>query len=201
MSFYRRRLPHWQPRGTPIFLTWRLYGSLPKRSGENSSLSEGQRFVLLDRELDGANSGPMFLKNPQVAAAVIETFLTAANKWDLCELFARVVMSNHVHLLIQPQNTLSEVTRAIKKTSARQANIILGRSGLPFWQDESYDHWIRNGKQFDRILQYIESNPVERAEAWPWSSASSEWAGREPAPLKNENLVVKTVGQVPDLPK
>jgi putative transposase len=84
--------------------------------------------------------------------------------------------------------TLSEVTRAVKKASARQANLILGRSGLPFWQDESYDHWVRNGKQFGRIVQYIESNPVkaglvDRAEIWPWSSA---FAG--------------TVGQVPDLP-
>ena len=85
-------------------------------------------------------------------------------------------MSNHVHLLIQPLKSLSEITRAVKKTSARRANLILGRSGLPFWQDESYDHWVRNGKQFDRIVQYIESNPVEaglvdRAERWPWSSA------------------------------
>jgi hypothetical protein len=30
MTFYRRNLPHWHPEGKPIFLTWRLYGSLPK---------------------------------------------------------------------------------------------------------------------------------------------------------------------------
>ncbi|MEK7277378.1 MAG: hypothetical protein AAB427_08520, partial [Chloroflexota bacterium] len=28
--FYRRRLPHWQPPGATIFITWRLYGSLPR---------------------------------------------------------------------------------------------------------------------------------------------------------------------------
>ena len=175
MSFYRRRLPHWQPDGASIFLTWRLRGSLP-RTKIPGSVTGGQRFVLLDRQLDSAASGPTFLKNPLVADAVIETFFIASNEWDLYELFAWVIMSNHVHLLIQPLKSLSEITRAVKKTSARRANLILGRSGLPFWQDESYDHWVRNGKQFDRIVQYIESNPVkaglvDRAERWPWSSA------------------------------
>ncbi len=132
--------------------------------------------MLLDRQLDSAVSGPTFLRDPRVATAVAETFFLGATKWDLYELFAWVVMSNHIHLLIQPHKPLSEITRAIKKTSARQANIILERSGLPFWQDESYDHWVRNGKQFDRIVDYIKSNPVkaglvELAEMWPWSSA------------------------------
>ena len=30
MSFYRRNLPHWHPEGKAIFITWRLFGSLPK---------------------------------------------------------------------------------------------------------------------------------------------------------------------------
>jgi REP-associated tyrosine transposase len=93
--------------------------------------------------LDLAVSGPTFLKNPQVAAAVAEIFFVAANKWNLYELFAWVLMSKHVHLLIQPHKSVSEITRAVKKSSARQANIILGRTGQPFWQDESFDHWVR----------------------------------------------------------
>src|SRR5271169_6474793 len=121
MSFYRRRLPHWQPEGVPIFVTWRLYGSLPVGK-VSESLTQGERFLLIDRQLDSATSGPMFLKDPQVAAAVVETLFIASSKWELFELFAWVVMSNHVHLLVQPHKPLAEVTRAIKKTSARQAN-------------------------------------------------------------------------------
>jgi putative transposase len=175
MSFYRRRLPHWQPEGVPIFVTWRLCGSLPVGKVPES-LTQGERFLLTDRQLDSATSGPMFLKDPQVAEAVVETLFIAASKWELFELFAWVLMSNHVHLLVRPHKPLTEVTRAIKKTSARQANLILGRTGMPFWQDESFDHWVRNGKQFDRIVQYIEHNPVRaglvnRPELWPWSSA------------------------------
>ena len=29
MTYYERNLPHWHPEGRAIFVTWRLYGSLP----------------------------------------------------------------------------------------------------------------------------------------------------------------------------
>jgi putative DNA methylase len=133
----------------------------------------------LDRQLDSANSGPTFLRHPQVATSVARTLFIASRKWGLYELFAWVVMSNHVHVLLQPHKLLREVTRAVKNTSAREANLILGRTGLRFWQDESYDHWVRDSKELERIVRYIEWNPVraglvERSELWPWSSASED---------------------------
>ena len=184
MSFYRRRLPHWQPEGCPIFLTWRLYGSLPRNleigKSETCPTTEGRRFLLLDRQLDAAKSGPTILKNPRVAEAVVKTLVIAAGEWKLYELFAFVVMSNHVHVLLKPCKPLREVTRAIKSTSARQANLILDRVGLRFWQEESFDRWVRDGKEFAGIVQYIEWNPVraglvDGVEQWPWSSAAKAW--------------------------
>jgi len=35
MTYYERALPHWQPEGAAIFLTWRLHGSLPKEYFES----------------------------------------------------------------------------------------------------------------------------------------------------------------------
>jgi putative transposase len=138
MSFYRRRLPHWQPEGVPIFLTWRLYGSLPRGLSMPDALStEGERFLAIDREMDRASSGPTWLKDPRIASCFVDTLFLAEKKCELYELFAWVVMSNHVHVLLRPHKPVREVTRAVKKTSARQANIVLGRSGVPFWQDES----------------------------------------------------------------
>jgi REP element-mobilizing transposase RayT len=187
VSFYRRRLPHWHPEGAAIFVTWRLFGSLPKQPPKEpaGAISEGQRFVALDRQMDCAGSGPTWLKHPAVAAHVVDTLLLAERQWGLYELFAWVVMSNHAHVLLRPHKKLADVTRAVKKTSATKANLILGRTGKPFWQDESYDHWVRDGREFDRIVGYIEWNPVHaglvaRAEDWPWSSASGNWqAGRQ----------------------
>jgi len=163
-----------------VFLTWRLHGSLPRKVDlltTSGAATEGQRFFALDQAMGRAATGPTWLKDPRVARCIVDTLLTGAKQWQLYELFAWVVMSNHVHVLVQAHKPLREVTRAVKSTSARQANCILKRPGLPFWQDESYDHWVRNGDEFNRVVRYIESNPVhaglvERVEQWPWSSAS-----------------------------
>jgi len=183
VSFYRRKLPHWQPEGVSIFLTWRLHGSLPRQATQliaGGQSDEGQRFVALDRQMDLAGTGPTWLKHPEVARSVVETLFLAANRWELYELFAWVVMANHVHTLLAPHKPLWEVTRAVKNTSAREANRILGRTGQPFWQAESYDRWVRSAEEFHRIVRYIEWNPVkaglvERIEQWPWSSASFDF--------------------------
>jgi hypothetical protein len=71
---------------------------------------------------------------------------------------------------------LPHITKSTKNFSARKANAILGLIGQPFWQDESYDHWARSAAELERIVRYIEQNPVaaglvERAEEWRWSSA------------------------------
>jgi hypothetical protein len=60
--------------------------------------------------------------------------------------------------------------------TAREANRLLGRAGQPFWQAESYDHWVRDEREWDRIKAYIENNPVRaglvaNAEDYPWSGA------------------------------
>src|ERR1019366_7977568 len=44
------------------------------------------------------------------------------------------------------------------------------------WQDESYDRLVRNDTEFERIVHYIERNPVTAGlvgipEEFPWSSA------------------------------
>ena len=64
----------------------------------------------------------------------------------------------------------------LKGSTARGANLILGRTGDRFWQDESYDHYLRDSRQLNRTAAYIEENPVSaglvtEAERWPWSSA------------------------------
>jgi putative DNA methylase len=68
---------------------------------------------------------------------------------------------------------------------------IMGRTGSPFWQDESYDHWVRGPEELAKIVRYIEENPVaaglvSRGENWRWSSAFGMAGGqaRRPVPLK-----------------
>jgi len=68
VAFYRRRLPHLQPGGKPLFITWHLAGSLPHhRFPPSSSLSAGKAFVWMDRYLDSAASGPTWLLRDEIA--------------------------------------------------------------------------------------------------------------------------------------
>ncbi|HEV7684031.1 MAG TPA: transposase [Pyrinomonadaceae bacterium] len=177
--FYRRHLPHWQKPNSALFITWRLYGSLPRKpsAGDFKQLSPGERFLLLDRELDKARFGPTWLKDDALAKTVVDALIHGAEELRLYRLSAYVVMSNHVHVLFWPEALLPRVTKSIKGYTARKCNKLLGRTGETFWQDESFDHAVRNEAEFYRIKSYIERNPVkaglvESPEEWPWSSAT-----------------------------
>ena len=75
-------------------------------------------------------------------------------------LHAYVVMPNHVHMLITPVIEVPRIMKSLKAFTGRAANLLLDRTGLPFWQREFYDHWVRDG-EFERIARYIENNPVK----------------------------------------
>lgn len=187
VAFYRRNLPHWLPDEKAIFITWRLYGSLPKRQEPPSvkpvATSADEEFRKADAILDSADSGPHWLKNPQIAAFIVGALQSGSAQFDRYDLHAYVVMANHVHLLLTPKVELRRITRSLKGVTARQANQTLHRTGKPFWQDESFDHWVRNEVEFVQIRQYIEQNPVtvglvERPEDWRWSSAYQNFKKR-----------------------
>jgi len=178
MAFYRRKLPHWHPAGASIFLTWRLFGSLPANfSSRSNDISADRAFILADGYLDRAQYGPVWLKAPRVARIVVDSLLAGDQSLRQYDLQAYVVMANHVHVLVSPHMELPKITQGIKGTTARRANRLLGREGLSFWQHESFDHWVRNDFERRRIIGYIESNPVkagivERDQGRSWSSAS-----------------------------
>jgi REP element-mobilizing transposase RayT len=178
MSYHERRLPHWDPGNSDVFLTWRLHGTLPTPEPEWDRLPAGKHFAAEDRAMD-RSTGPHFLKDPRVADAVAQTLFYAADTLHLYDLHAWVIMPNHVHILIHPKAPLSKITSTIKGYSARQANSILERTGQPFWQIESYDHCVRDEKEFGNIIRYVEYNPVAAGlvatpEDWKWSSAGLE---------------------------
>ena len=160
-TFYSRRLPHLHSLGQPIFLTWRLHGSLPPGRVFPAATSHGQAFVAMDRLLDTVRTGPLALRYHE------HTLMHY-------QLHSYVVMPNHVRLLITPQAPVSQVMHSLKRFTGLEGNRILGVRAQPFWQDESYDRLAPDGKEFERIVRYIEMNPVRAAvapDAFPWSSA------------------------------
>ncbi len=193
---YRRHLPHQIPEGVPIFLTWNLKGALPKEATQRlqcrrkeleieprrQNESDYERairhgklmFAETDDCLDNCSVGPLYLKDADCAKIIEEAILFGvAVRY---QLYAWCVMANHVHVLLTPLWKLSEITQGLKGFTARRINELQRQSGRVFWQDESYDHWVRDEEELLRIIHYIENNPVKaglcaQSADWPWSSA------------------------------
>jgi REP element-mobilizing transposase RayT len=116
----------------------------------------------------------LHLKDPCAAQIVEHAILFGVAK--RYELYAWCVMANHVHVLLKPVWELAKVMQGIKGFTAHEINGLQEARGRVFWQDESFDHWVRDEEEMARIILYIENNPVAaglcfRAEEWPWSSA------------------------------
>jgi REP element-mobilizing transposase RayT len=128
----------------------------------------------MDRLLDTARTGPLHLRRPEFAEMMVEA-IHYREREGTYALHNYVVMANHVHLLITPRIELPRLTQSLKGFTARQGNLLLGTTGQPFWQDESYDRWVRDAREFERIAAYIENNPVNAGICttpgdFPWSS-------------------------------
>jgi putative transposase len=152
---YHRYLPHFQPDGAELFITFRLHGTLPLASGR-----DGRTFAAADRELERTPFGPSWLREPRVAECVTGTIRDGERLRGMYCLIAFVVMPNHVHFLIEPKAPAPKITQFVKGVSAKRANALLSRTGHPFWQDESFDRWVRSDKERGNIIRYSEFNPV-----------------------------------------
>jgi putative transposase len=179
MTYYESNLPHWLPERAEPFLTWRLYGSLPAKVVARLKIDAdrpGRQFARAERLLEKNPKGPLWLLDQRIAESIEAAILRGQNKLGQYNVLAYVVMPNHVHLLIAPNANLGRITNGLKGVTARDANRILKRTGNPFWQGESFDHWVRDAAESQQIIEYIENNPVKanlakRAEDWLWSSA------------------------------
>jgi REP element-mobilizing transposase RayT len=184
MRYYERRLPHWDTVDQPLFVTFRLQGSLPaNRIFLPDGLAQsGKAFVAMDRLLDRSDRGPLHLRRSEIASLVVDALKAGDQRFHRYHLHAFVVMPNHIHLLVTPSVVASRWLAPLKGFTAFCANQVLGSRGQAFWQDESYDRLVRSGAEFDRIQTYIEENPVTaglvlEASLYPWSSATSRLKG------------------------
>ena len=184
MSPPRRRLPHHYPQGKWLFVTCHLQGSLPHaKYPPAGKINSGAAFVWMDRYLDSARTGPMYLAQEPIALIVLAALRRGVTLGHY-DLAAYAVLPNHLPWLLLPKIAPSRLLQSLKGATAREANRILSRTGDWFWQAESYDHWVRDGDEGQRIATYIEDNPVkaglvQHAEDYPWSSAFERGASAE----------------------
>ena len=74
--------------------------------------------------------------------------------------------------------------KRIKGASAYYCNQYLKKTGESFWQKDSYDHYVRNEKEWSNILWYILQNSVKAALVKDWK----EWNGTYLQPKITSNL-------------
>jgi len=142
----RRRLPHLYVIGRPLFVTFRLHGSLPaNRAFPN--LTSGEAFGAMDRLLDQARSGPTFLRQPAIAQLVLASLDYGATIGHY-ETHSFVIMPNHVHLLLTPLTNVSKLLGSLKNSTARKANLLLRRTGQPSGRMKATTIWCATDVNF-----------------------------------------------------
>lgn len=142
---YRRRLPHWELPGSTYFMTFRVHRALGK-----------------------------ILEKNAIATMVEEALWFGFGERYLLQAY--VIMHDHIHVLLKPLLgwSLAKIMGGLKGFTARKMNERLGRKGA-LWQDESFDHLIRNDRDWMDKFNYIHDNPVKaglvrRAQDYPFSS-------------------------------
>lgn len=166
--FHRRNLPHLYFNDGIYFITSRLINSIPmekleqlKNETKNISDEKQKRlFEKYDALMNSGEYGEKYLKNPKCAEIVKDTLHYPDGKEY--KLICYCIMPNHFHMvfeLLQNNKGISKIMQSIKRISARDCNTILSRSGA-FWQDESFDRWVRDEKELYFVIRYILLNPV-----------------------------------------
>ena len=189
--FHRRNLPHLYFNDGLYFITFRLADSLPigfikqlhaelKNSCEALNIKEKKIFKKYDELLDKTYEGMKYLSIAEVAEIVRQTIHYEDGK-DI-KVICYCIMPNHVHLvfeLLKNNRGISKIMQSIKRVSARRSNEFLKREGK-FWQDESFDRWVRNDKELFNIINYVLENPVRAGlvkiwEDWKYTYIRKEY--------------------------
>ena len=186
---HTRNLPHWAANSTLIFITSRLADSMPadKLRFWQAERDEWMRLhpepwdevatseyydtfpAKLDEMLD-AGYGSCVLAREDCRQIVVENLLHFNGV--RYRLHSFVVMSNHVHILmeIDRREDLAKIVHGWKSYTAKKINAVVGCTGS-VWQREYYDRLIRNAEHYSRTLEYIRKN------AWMAEGICSRTAG------------------------
>jgi REP element-mobilizing transposase RayT len=196
----RGYLPHIKFAGAAYFVTFRLADSLPREAmlrlkeqrdhllrramemHQDETNTRGELHAWYAAEVDSIldqHTGAAWLREPRIARLVA----TALRHFEgeRYTLHAWCVMPNHVHVVTRPlgNQSLERILHSWKSYTATQANKLLDRLGRPFWQTESYDHWIRDDVDLAHCCRYTEENAAKAGLCaavgdWPWSSAAKK---------------------------
>jgi len=203
MAFTRRHLPHWIPRETAVFVTWRLAGSVPRmpRWDRPSPFVVCHRSPRPSRSTDDEKRssvppfGPVCLQDPRIASVVADALLYGESGHHFYRLHAWVVMPNHVHAILwfPVPGQLSVFMQQWKRLSSHHIGGLVQNKFVhyaekiggddPFWQAKYYPFNLYSEEKVREKLTYMHENPVRaglvaKACDWVFSSARYYEQGR-----------------------
>jgi putative transposase len=137
-------------------------------------------FKQYDDALDKFHNGIKHLDNNELAQLVHNKIFEFEHIWY--DVLAVCIMPNHVHVVFdfsiqikenipiteENYSQLDRVMKRIKGATGCECNRLLNRTGVSFWQRESYDHYVRNEKELHRIIRYVAQNPVKAGLVTSW---------------------------------
>jgi len=201
---YGHCLPHWTAADATYFVTFRLADSLPRRVLEDwrndidrsvrafeSRLGRAARPEETARirrksskkveDLLDSGAGSCLMSDPRCAAIVRDALQHFHG--DRYELGAWCVMPNHAHAVVKPLSLeLNKIVGGWKGFTAKEINKLLGLNGQR-WQEEPFDHLVRDEADYDKFTVYVLSNPEQaRLNDWPWIGVGSEGQSSSPVP-------------------
>lgn len=128
---YRRTLPQYQKDGRALFITFGTW--------RRWELPEVARDLALEAFVHA--HGRKY--NLHAAVVMLITCIWCALRWRTTT----------------DPFSIPEIMQAIKSESAHRINKALGRGGR-VWQDESFDHVLRNDESLNQKIAYVLENPV-----------------------------------------
>jgi len=171
----RGYLPHFDGGSTTQTIILRLADSLPKNIHAQLAKADdaSSRHKYLDSMIDRGH-GSYLLKDP-LNAELVQDALSFFDG-QRYRLIAWVIMPNHVHAMIEQMegHRLGEIIHSWKRFTANRIN---GRRGVTgaVWAEDYFDRYIRDADHYERMVAYIENNPVKaglvgKPEDWAFSS-------------------------------
>ena len=181
--------PHWLQARAVVFITFRTYDSIPRevidrwerekkmaaatRLGSRRALVCDRRnaprkgsgclsemFVRCRENFLDTCHGRCLLRRPELARIVADSLLHFDGQRYRMGDF--IVMPNHVHLLAAfptPEAMKGQCESWLHYT-AFQINQVIHEKGK-FWQQEPFDHLVRNPNQYEYLRRYIAENPLK----------------------------------------
>jgi type I restriction enzyme R subunit len=189
-AVHMRHLPHWSQAGTLCFITWRAQDSIPtefvnrwhreradwlQRQGIHIAKANWrQRLSELSPELQctyhrlftdrwnewlDSGFGAAVLRDHKLAEIVGKSLMHFDG--DRYLMTDYVVMPTHVHVLAAFPNEDAMLLQceSWKHFTATQINRLIGSKGR-FWQEDEFDHLVRNEMQYQHFRKYIATNPA-----------------------------------------